>query len=1334
MQQELESIEQYYELEQVIGRGSFGEVLRAVDKRTQQLVAVKRLVGARHDPHKYERFQREALLLSQVESDHVVRYLAHGLDREHTPWLVLEWLEGEDLAKRQQRAPMATGEVVSFAKQALSGLQALHQLGIVHRDIKPSNFFLVGDSASPKVKLIDLGIARAVTGLSVTLDGFRVGTPSYMSPEQARGDETIGPRSDLFSMGVVLYELLAGTKPFRAADPHALLAKIVLQHAPSLKSVVGVSVPTELAEIVAQLLEKYPENRFASAQDVLEALPNEWTVSSKSVPPMSLDPDSVATAELSSAGLSTFAEQRVISALFADYSLASLSADRAAFEEAVAQQNGTLHRMIGGRAVGVFGLSHSTGTEVLRAGHAALAAARAGTHLQLALVIGRVTTDRSELLSSDAIERGMATLACLPPDKSLPKIAVDAASARLLTAQFVLTHDADGTSFLHAERRADDSVVRFAGSSSTTIGREREINTLVSLAQECANESIARATIVVGAPGVGKTRIRIEAVSRVQSAVPAVFTLVAHGDAVSSSSPYAMLGNALLTASGAIEAQSALDRAHCVKQWIESSVQTAEHASRITGFFLAMCNIRLDDAALQQLCGTDFFTQWTVARRDPVVLGDCLRSAWLEWLAAVSQQRLVLCVVENLQWADRPTLALLDATLRTLKESPICLFAFSRPEIQEMLPSLWSDRSAEQLRVAPLPRRSAEKLLRTLVGEGYAFEEKVLALADGNPFFIEEILRSLAAGGSVDALPDTVAGMVQVQLDTLDAAERRVLRVVSVFGQSFWRGGAVALLSAGVSDSTISGAIRSWLSELERRDLITRKPTSVIAHEDEYVFRHAIVRDVAYSMLTEDDRINAHRRAGTWLESVGFLDDQVLAAHYAQGIAPHRATVFFAKAAARAMAGDDFRSALLNAQKSQAQAELHEQTISSDFKDGSPFSEVGFARFDALIIEAEAHRWQGNLEGCLAAAAQAIDIAPKGTRRWFRAMGEVASALARTGRYDAMDELAEQWLAIEPNTDAIAVAVESGGRLAAQLIATSRLARGRDVLERLARHEAKHGPFEALTEARLCQGRAQLALHEGTQSQYLRWITRTMDFFSRAGDKRNACVQGANVGNALLHLGAYQRAVATLTPLLQVSDRLGLRTGLAFVKSTLGITTVRLGDARTGLALQQEAATIFSTQGDLRMSAFCRGYIAEAHFALGEMALAEQIAREALEKFAVVRTTRAFVLAVLSRILFAIGALDEALALSKEGFEILSDPSVAIEEGEMLLRVVYGQCLEAKSHHSEALQVYQYTNELIRTRAGEITEEDLRNCYLAIAEHQDAIRLLAALESRLSSR
>jgi eukaryotic-like serine/threonine-protein kinase len=186
-------------VERRAGAGGMSIVYRARDGETGAPCAVK--VLARAEPRLLERFDREARLLAELRHPGIVRYLTHGITTEGDRYLAMEWLEGEDLSERLSRAPLAISDTLTLARVVAEALHFAHARGVVHRDVKPSNLYLP-DGQIERVKVLDFGIARLLddSGAS-TRTGVRVGTPSYMSPEQARGLSKIDGRTDVFSLG-----------------------------------------------------------------------------------------------------------------------------------------------------------------------------------------------------------------------------------------------------------------------------------------------------------------------------------------------------------------------------------------------------------------------------------------------------------------------------------------------------------------------------------------------------------------------------------------------------------------------------------------------------------------------------------------------------------------------------------------------------------------------------------------------------------------------------------------------------------------------------------------------------------------------------------------------------------------------------------------------------------------------------------------------------------------------------------------------------------------------------------------------------------------------------
>lgn len=261
-----------YIVEDVIGRGGMGIVLRASDPKLNRVVAIKVLAPEiAKSPMAGKRFLREAQAAAAVSHDHIVRIYAVE-DAAAVPYLVMECIVGQSLQQKiERKGILEIREILRIGNQIASGLAAAHKQGLVHRDIKPANILL--ENGIERVKITDFGLARAVDDVGITQSGQVTGTPQYMSPEQAMGEQ-VDHRSDLFSLGSVLYTMCTGRPAFRATSTVAVLRRVV-DDTPRPIRELNPETPDWLIAIVDRLMAKKPEDRFQSAAEVAAVL-EQW--------------------------------------------------------------------------------------------------------------------------------------------------------------------------------------------------------------------------------------------------------------------------------------------------------------------------------------------------------------------------------------------------------------------------------------------------------------------------------------------------------------------------------------------------------------------------------------------------------------------------------------------------------------------------------------------------------------------------------------------------------------------------------------------------------------------------------------------------------------------------------------------------------------------------------------------------------------------------------------------------------------------------------------------------------------------------------------------------
>ncbi|MCX6622925.1 MAG: serine/threonine-protein kinase, partial [Acidobacteria bacterium] len=281
----------HYRILDKLGAGGMGEVWKASDSRLGRLVAVKLLpAGFCNDPLHVRRFEREARALAALNHSGIAAVYDTG-EHEGLRYIVCELIEGRTLRALLGDGPLPRRRAVGIATEVAEALAAAHAAGIVHRDLKPENIMI---TRGGRVKILDFGLAQRISlpgegdstsNFTLTPDGTVVGTPGYMSPEQVRGEAT-DHRTDIFSFGSLLYELLTGRRAFRGASAVEVMNSILKQEPPELPPAEG-GVPPEVERIVRRCMEKNPEQRFQSAADLafdLESLSRTSTPAARPQP------------------------------------------------------------------------------------------------------------------------------------------------------------------------------------------------------------------------------------------------------------------------------------------------------------------------------------------------------------------------------------------------------------------------------------------------------------------------------------------------------------------------------------------------------------------------------------------------------------------------------------------------------------------------------------------------------------------------------------------------------------------------------------------------------------------------------------------------------------------------------------------------------------------------------------------------------------------------------------------------------------------------------------------------------------------------------------------
>ncbi|HEX3759608.1 MAG TPA: protein kinase [Kofleriaceae bacterium] len=864
-----------FEVEHQVRAGGMGTVFRGRDRSSDLPVAIKVLSDGRDQ--RGARFAREIELLSELSHPGIVRYVAHGATAAGAPYLVMEWLDGEDLRRRLERAPLTVGEVVALATRAAEALGAAHARGIVHRDLKPSNLFLPGGRID-QVKLLDFGIAHKAGLPALTRTGTMVGTPGYMAPEQARGHQALDARADVFALGCVLFHGLTGALPFEGDSAIAILGKILFGDAPRV-SAHWPEVPEDLDALITRMLARDPALRPSDGASLAAAL-------------AALGPRAHGTAvaprgrPVARTAL-TGGERRLLSVVV----LAAADGDPIAEDElarTIRPHGGRMEQLADGATIVVIEADRQVATDqAAQAARCALAIRGLAPHRPMAVAMGRA--ESTTPLPGDVIDRASRLLAprSAAPAGALP-IALDEISAGLLDARFDVVEAPAGL-MLHGERALIQGARTLLGRPTSCVGRDWELGALAGILDECVDEPKSRAVIITAAPGMGKSRLAAEFVARVALRRQPAAVWVGRGDSLRAGSTLDLLAQALRGTLGIRGGEPLAERHAKLRARIDQRIAAAERA-RVAEFVGELIGAPFpDDAASASLAA---------ARQDAQLMSEQMRKAWLDFLDAETAAQPVLLVLEDLHWGDFGTVRFLDAALRDRNQRPWMVLALARPEVFEVFPRLWADRqNVQEIRLQELSRRAGERLVRQVLGDSVGPEtlERLVQQADGNAFYLEELIRA-AADGRDGALPDTVLAMVETRLARLAVEARRVLRAASVFGEVCWESGVTVLLGGAMTAATVT----EWLAALVDQELLVVRPGSHFPGERELAFRHALLREGAYATLTADDQRLGHRLAGDWLALRGEGDPMVLAGHFERGGDGARAAAYYLRASEQA--------------------------------------------------------------------------------------------------------------------------------------------------------------------------------------------------------------------------------------------------------------------------------------------------------------------------------------------------------------------------------------------------------------------------------------------------
>ncbi len=1247
-----------FRIEREVGRGAVGVIYRAFDVQTQCNVALKVIaadVGVA--PAEEARLKREGQVLTGLDHPGIVRIVAHGVS-EHTgqPWVAMEWLDGEDLEARQRRSPLTLTEAIHLTQLVAEALACAHRHGVVHRDIKPGNIYLCGSLDAPPgepcmPKLVDFGVARAdqsqasfANVAKVTRVGDVVGTPAYMAPEQARTDGTIDSRSDIYALGALLFELVAGRPPHVGTSAIATLARLVTTPPPQLRDLKP-EIPNALSELVSDMLETDADRRPQSADEVATALRAVLSDADRlSVAPASLDAPMSARLGSSASRLVT----TIVAIGFTKNSLRQRALKHLSDRGAVAVPLGkdTLVAHLGAR--------RASGTEASAALDLGRRLARAAAQVGVASGRAQVAQVKDGELRpvGEVVDRASS----LAREASPGMVLADTTTAELGRGRYEFLSRDDGSAVVGEATRAGRERV----GGAPFVGRDAELRQMLSAFERCRRDDRPAIVTVTGSPGIGKSRLRREFLARITSGAE-IEVILQRSEAYGRA-------QALGAAAGLLRAVVGLSKG--------VSLEEADAA------ISAHLGDRQVDAAHRPALAALLANQPLPEGVDPRSVRDALWLSMTELVKLSVGASPTVIVADDMQWADPESIGWLEHMLGRLDGTALFVLALMRPSFWTEHDQTFAGKDHTRLELRPISARATLAIARAMLGEDVsdAVLERIATQSGGLPLFAEELARLTGAGGDASSAP-TIEAAIQASLDSLDEETRDAIGRLSVLGLTVWDD---ALDALGISPA------EPVMKELAAAEILVEQQTSRFGATREWVFKHALFRDVTYASLGTSQREQLHRLAGDWLAQAG-EDAATVAGHFELADRADLAAAHWETAAWRALSTNALMDALNLAEKSLAFAE----DKPSGFRRAQCLDEA-WSRLDPRASDRES---------AIAALEENVfdDVSA------LRARGARARyAAERGGTYDTIDELT----AIRDAAATLDIRDEeaqTGAVLATRLAFAGKFDEAEAVAERLLELSKQHG-----VEAAAVDGWQTLAIvrqTHGALNSALDARRSAAEAARLAGLKEREAMLRANLGFALTTIGARDEARASLDAGIELAQAIGSDGAIRHVKmNLLGWASSFGSDARLDAVLSDvrskadaEASGYWTSQDRSNLGAlFYRGWellrggsADRADAALALLKLASDGYRNSGN-----RDVLPVALGVYAEAQRRAGDLDAATALAKEAADLLTDVDSSLLNETTVYIALYRTCRDAGDAAGAASAIERGMPRLLRRLKG----------------------------------
>ncbi|HEX8706615.1 MAG TPA: AAA family ATPase [Myxococcaceae bacterium] len=873
-------------------------------------------------------------------------------------------------------------------------------------------------------------------------------------------------------------------------------------------------------------------------------------------------------------------------------------------------------------------------------------------------------------------------------------VMMDETTAGLLSTRFDFDKARTGSFLLRGEKLHADESRPLLGRPTPCVGREQELSLLELAFVSCQEDSTARALLVTAPAGTGKSRLRHEFLRRLERRDPPPLVLLGRADPMSANSAYGLLGHAVRQLCGVVDGEPLEVRRQKLAGRICRNLPPKQTQDTVE--------------FLGELCGVPFPQEHSprlrAAREDPHAMSHHVTRAIVALLRAELAQGPVLLVLEDLHWSDVPSVRLMDEVLRELNECPLLVLALARPEVRELFPRLWVC-NLQELQLRGLSQKASTRLVHEVLGPQVSASvvSRLVEQAAGNALFLEELIRSEDEGRG-DETPGTILAMLQSRLQRLEPETRRVLQAGSIFGRSFWAGGVKALLDEEISTKELEGQ----LCHVTALEVVELQRDSRFPAEQQYRFRHALVRDAAYSLMPPRIKSVGHRQAGAWLEKVGEQDPLVLAEHYKEGEDREKAIFFFTRAGEQLFEREDLSGA--------------QQCLDTALR----FNPQGEALTMLGVLEVVICLGLLDFERLYKVGNEVRPALRPGSTAWGRVMGGLMLGCAQNGRHEDVEKLGTIFLSATPDPEAMPSYIESACFLAVPAVWYGRRQQAKAILDRMNEVASALPKPDSISEG----WRAFASGYIGHFLDARPWSSRTWaetaaQSFQTLNIDRNLSLAQALTGLALAALGEVPGAIDVIRLGVQSARRIGQAYVIARTRINLALVLVSSAEP----AHHDEAHQLaLETQETQKTNVINQG---SAHLVLAKVALlrgllteAEAQARKSCEALRSFRAYHIMARTTLCNSLLAQQRVAEARAEAEQGVSELEQmgPPGAMAVG---MRLALAEACFAQGDQEPGEAALRKALECVHLRASDIPGAEAREHFLNQVPENARVRELA---------